>query len=127
MMDGSLDQYYPFFNESFPANLVPPPHPLPTPPIHNHHTDLSLHGNPGLNHHHQEQNIFQNNPAMSVSTAQNGGTTMGLSLGGHGGGGLAGVGAGAAGAEEEEPFNNDLWATMTMNWAAQDALNFDGI
>ncbi|KAK4219005.1 hypothetical protein QBC37DRAFT_166103 [Rhypophila decipiens] len=115
MMDGSLETFYPFFNESFSANMAhhAHPQPLPTPPFHDQ--PPTLQGNQTLHQHnqhqhqlHPEQNIFHTH-AMPVSPTAVPATGMGLDVGG----GLMG-GAGA------ESFNNDLWATMTMNWATQE-------
>lgn len=136
-MDGSLEPYYPFFNESFPANLVPPNHPgggpvahpqsLPTQPIHDH-TVLNSHHLQHQHTYHQEPNTFQHQsiPVTTAATTQNGNGDggMGLSAGaglGIGGGLISGAAGGTDG------FSNDLWATMTMNWAAQDGLDFDGL
>ncbi|KAM7205290.1 glucose transport transcription regulator RGT1 [Rhypophila sp. PSN 637] len=108
MMDGSLETFYPFFNESFSANMAPHAHPqsLPTPPFHDQ--PPTLQHNQHQHQLHPEQSIFHTHD-MPVSSTAVPAAGMGLDVGG----GLMG-GAGAEG------FNNDLWATMTMNWATQE-------
>ncbi|KAM7209753.1 hypothetical protein V8F20_000156 [Naviculisporaceae sp. PSN 640] len=92
MMDGSLEPYYPFFNESFPASL-------------------SI-------------------PVSTSTTTQNGngGLSAGLGVGnGMISGATGGGGGGGGHGTTTDGFSNDLWATMTMNWAAQDGLDFDNL
>lgn len=125
-MDGSMEAFYPYFDETFAAQLVPPlpvghspiPGPVPTSQAQNEIYQ---------NHRHLQQQQEPPTPAVGMLAG------FGLGVGGQG----ANMGpaptvttAGEAGEGllvDDGGFNNDLWATMTMNWAGTSEMTFDDI
>ena len=130
MMDGSMEPFYPYFDETFSAQLVPP---LPV-----------GHAGPVPNQTQAQQDIYHNHRHLQQQQQQPPPTSaMGL---------LAGLWAGVSGGQstnigpvptetaggeaagggggllvDDGGFNNDLWATMTMDWAGQGDITFDDI
>lgn len=130
MMDGSMEPFYPYFDETFSAQLVPP---LPV-----------GHAGPVPNQTQAQQDIYHNHRPLQQQQQQPPPTSaMGL---------LAGLWAGVTGGQatnigpvptetaggeaagggggllvDDGGFNNDLWATMTMDWAGQGDITFDDI
>ncbi|KAG7291863.1 hypothetical protein NEMBOFW57_001885 [Staphylotrichum longicolle] len=103
MMDGSLEPYYPYWDETFTAPLAmasafataaPPP-----PQVQQQGAGMVVDGPAGL---------------------ADGGVGVGMGVG-------VGVGADPAGVAALGVLPNDLWTAMTMGWAAQGDVDFEGL